>query len=164
MRQFMPYFDGLRAAVHEIAQEQEIDVRRPADRVEPSEQVAVLTVQVADHVDGRPDLEQHGLLEERTPGVRAQGPDGSRVAQIDGARQQAVHEVVDPETGVDAALETRLFRHDVYAAVACKCVYDVYKRTFGVRARRNNMSESRDRDTVIIGTPHNIIIVTIFRL
>lgn len=76
----MAYFDGLRAAVHEVAQEQEVSSRRPAGRLEQPEQVAVLAVQVADHFDGHLEPQQHGLPQERAPGVSAQGQHAVSVA------------------------------------------------------------------------------------
>lgn len=87
------YFDRLRSTVHEVTQEQEVSFRRPACHFEQPEQVAELAVQVADHFDGRPEPEQHGLPEERSPGVRAQGLYAPSVAQARGA-QQVVDDVV----------------------------------------------------------------------
>lgn len=87
------YFDRLRSTVYEVAQEQEVGFRRPAGRVEQPKQIVELAVQVADHFDGSPEPEQHGLPEERAPGIRAQGLYAWSIAQARGT-QQAVDDVV----------------------------------------------------------------------
>jgi len=88
------YFDGLRAAVYEITQEQEVGFRRPAGHVEHPEQINELAVQVADHFDRSPKPQQHGLPEERAPSVHAQGPYARFFAKAARGAQQAVDNVV----------------------------------------------------------------------
>lgn len=125
------YFDGLRATVHEIAQEQEVGFRRSSGHVEQPEQIAELAVQVANHFDGCLQPQQHGLSEESAPSVHAQGPYARFGTKAAGGAKQTVYNVV---------VGTALSRH-TYCHILCICSSVIlYYCLFGVstKARRHN--------------------------
>lgn len=102
------YFDGLRSAVHEIAQEQEVGFRWPAGHVEQSDQVTELAMQISDHFDGGLQPQQHGLPEERAPSVHAQRPYARFVTETACGAQQTFDNIV---------VGTALSRHVIYVPV-----------------------------------------------